>query len=167
MRTKLASAFLAIGLLASSMSSMVPANAIFGLSACEKATKAILAEEKIGFESWKYYAQLVAQHNYDSKWTRSIAEAIAEVYKSDKSVWAIAQKNMKCYTPAQNAEVRRQITITNKAVSDYKSLLADKNLNYYSYDWRPYYKKYYSAVDMLKKIKSLPVPTPNSTGKNA
>ena len=164
MRIKLASAVIVIGLLASSMA---PANAIFGLSACEKATKSILAEEKIGFESWKYYAQLITQHNSDMKWTRTVAEAIAEVYKSDKSVWAIAQKNTKCYTPAQNAEVRRQISITNKAISDYKSLLADKNLDYYSYDWRPYYKKYFSAVDMLKKIKSLPVPTPKSTGKDA
>jgi hypothetical protein len=90
-----------------------------------------------------------------------------EVYKSDKSVWAIAQKNMKCYTPAQNAEVRRQISITNKATSDYKTLLADKNLDYYSYDWRPHYEKYLSAVDWLKKIKSLPAPTRKPSGKNA
>lgn len=146
---------------------MAPASAIFGLSACEKATKSILEEEKIGFESWKYYAQLVANNNSDSKWTRSIAEAIAEIYKSDKSVWVIAQKNTKCYTPAQNAEIRRQISVTDKAISGYKLLLADKNIIYYSYDWRPYYKKYFSAVDMLKKIKSLPIPSKKLNGKNA
>ena len=167
MRKRLASVIVVLGLLASSVANAVPANAIFGLSACERATKAILAEEKIGFESWKYYAQLVVNHNSDSKWTRSLTEAIAEVYKSDKSVWAIAQKNAKCYTPAQNAEIRRQISLTNKAISDYKLLLADKNLNYYSYDWRPYYKKYSSAVDMLKKIKSLPIPSKKPNGKNA
>jgi hypothetical protein len=164
MRTKLASAIVILGLLGSSIT---PANAIFGLSRCEKATKSILAEEKIGFESWKYYAQLVANHNSDSKWTRSIAQAIAEVYKSDKSVWLIAQKNAKCYTPAQNAEIRRQISLTDKEILHYKMLLAAKNLDYYSYDWRPYYEKYFSAVDVLKKIKSLPVPTPKSNGKNA
>lgn len=167
MRIKLASAIVILGLLGSSMASMTPASAIFGLSTCEKATKSILAEEKIGFESWKYYAQLVANHNSDTKWTRSITEAIAEVYKSDRSVWVIAQKNTRCYTPAQNAEVRRQISVTDKAISDYKLLLADKNLNYYSYDWRPYYKQYFSAVNMLKKIKSIPIPSKKPNGKNA
>jgi hypothetical protein len=57
--------------------------------------------------------------------------------------------------------------VTDKAISDYKLILADKNLNNYSYDWRSYYKKYFSAVEMLKKLKSLPVPTPKSNGKNA
>ena len=164
MKRKLASAIVVIGLL---VASMAPANAIFGLSTCEKASKAIIAEEKIGFESWKYYAQLVSNHNSDSKWNGSIAESLAEVYKSDISVWGIAKKNTKCYTPAQNAEVRRQISLTNKAIGQYKELISNKNLDSYTLDWSPYYRKYFSAIDMLKKIKSLPVPTPKSTGKNA
>jgi hypothetical protein len=144
-------------------SSSPTANAILGLSSCEKATKAIIAEEKIGLESWKYFSQMAKAHNKDSAWNISLADALAEIYMSDKTVWGIAQKNSKCYTPAQVAEIRRQISWTNKTISDYKTLLKNQNFKTYTMDWSAFYKSYSSAISILKKVKSL--PSPNSTNK--
>jgi hypothetical protein len=144
-----------------------PANAIFGLSACEKATKGIIAEEKIGLESWKYFNQMVKSHNKDANWNVPLADALAEVYKSDKTVWEIAQKNSKCYTPAQVAEIRRQLSWTNKTISDYKAILKNQNFKTYTFDWSIYYKKYNSAITILKEVKSVPAPTSSGAGNNA
>lgn len=143
------------------------ASAIFGLSSCEKAAKAIVAEEKIGLESWKYYRQLVKSHNKDATWNIPLADAVSEVYKSDKTVFEIAQKNVKCYTPSQVAEIRRQISWTNKAISDYKFLIKNENFKSYIYDWSVFYESYVSLSSILKKVKSLPSPSSSSAAKNA
>ncbi len=146
--------------------SITPAQAIFGLSKCEKATKAIIEEEKIGLESWKYFALMVKNHNRKSNWNISLADALLEVYKSDKIVWEVAQKNGTCYTPAQIAEIRRQLSYTNKEITDYKKLVYNPRFTSFSYDWSVYYPKYNSAITILKKAKSLPSSTPSSSGKN-
>ena len=149
------------------ISASSPANAIFGLSACEKATKGIIAEEKIGLESWKYFNQMVKSHNKEASWNVPLADALAEVYKSDKTVWEIAQKNSKCYTPAQVAEIRRQLSWTNKTISDYKAILKNQNFKTYTFDWSIYYKKYNSAITILKEVKRVPAPTASGAGNNA
>ncbi len=131
---------------------MSSANAIFGLSACEKASKAIVNEEKIGYESWKYYRELVKNHNRDPKWNMSLADALAEVYKSDKAVYLIAQKNNKCYSPSQNAFIRRQNSDTTKALDQYRSSLKNDNFQYQTYDWTVFYKQYFSLKAMLNKL---------------
>ena len=135
---------------------LVPANAVLGLSACEKTTKAIIAEEKIGFESWNYYRQMVKSHNRDSNWNVSLADALAEVYKSDKTVWEIAKKSSKCYTPIQVSEIRRQLSFVNKTISDYKKLLKNPNFETTKIDWSIYYRSYTSAISILNKAKSRP-----------
>lgn len=164
MKSRLVAIILIVTLLSSFNSS---ANAILGFSACEKATKAIIAEEKIGLESWKYFNQIVKSHNKDATWNIPLADALAEIYKSDKTVWEIAQKNTKCYTPAQVAEIRRQLSWTNKTISDYKALLKNENFKTYTFDWGIYYKSYASAISILKKVKSIPSPTPSRAGNNA
>ena len=135
---------------------LAPANAVLGLSACEKTTKAIIAEEKIGFESWKYYRQLVKSHNRDSNWNISIADALTEVYKSDKIVWEIAKKSPKCYTPIQVSEIRRRLSFMDKTISDYKILLKNPNFEKTIIDWSIYYRSYTSAISILNKAKSRP-----------
>ena len=135
---------------------LAPANAVLGLSACEKTTKAIIAEEKIGFESWKYYRQLVQSHNRDSNWNISIADALTEVYKSDKIVWEIAKKSPKCYTPIQVSEIRRRLSFMDKTISDYKILLKNPNFEKTIIDWSIYYRSYTSAISILNKAKSRP-----------
>jgi hypothetical protein len=164
MKKRLTAGLLLIGLCTLSLT---PANAIFGLSQCEKTTKSIIAEEKVGFESWKYFAQMVKLHNKKSNWNVPLADALQEVYKSDKIVWEIAQKNVKCYTPAQIAEIRRQLSYTNKQIADYKKLINNPRFKDFSFDWSVYYKEYSSAIKVLKKIRSLPSPSPSSSGKNA
>jgi hypothetical protein len=164
MRKRLTAGLLVIGL---SALSLTPAEAIFGLSKCEKATKAIIEEEKVGLESWKYFALMVKNHNKKSIWNIPLADALQEVYKSDKIVWEIARKNVKCYTPAQIAEIRRQLSYTNKQIADYKKLTNNPRFKDFSFDWSIYYKKYISAVAVLKEVKSLPSPTPSSRGKSA
>ena len=129
--------------------SSTPASAIFGLSACEKAGKAIKAEEKIGVESWKYYRKLVKTYNRDSNWNGYLVDAILEVYKSDETVWGIGIKNAKCFTPAQNAQIRRQLSNTKKVMAHYRSLVKNENFQYQTYDWSIYYKDYLSFVYLI------------------
>ena len=103
------------------------ANAVLGLSKCEKVKKAIVAEEKIGKESWKYFDGLRSAHGGESKYSVIIAESLLEIYKSDKTVFTIAIKNPKCFSSSQNATIRRQLAYTNSDISAWKKFVAEKN----------------------------------------
>lgn len=148
MKKFLTVALLVVGLLGTTST---PARAIFGLSACEKVGKAIKAEEKIGVESWKYYRSLVKTHNRDPKWNISLAEAIIEIYKSDETVWVMGGKNIKCFSAAQNAQIRRQLSYTKKALANYRTLVRNENFQYITYDWTIYYKDYLSFVYLINQ----------------
>jgi hypothetical protein len=131
-----------------------PAGAIFGIGACEKLKKSILSEEKIGRESWVFYTDSWKAHNRDPKWNVFLADALAEIHKSDKIVWSLAAKNKKCFTPKENAEIRRQLSFTNKTLNDYRDLLKEKNFKYVPFDWSIWYPSYASLFEVLAESKS-------------
>jgi hypothetical protein len=107
MGLKLASSILVMGLLASSMT---PANAIFGLSKCEKVKKQILSEEKISIilydltrksrdsaikdnsATWGEYSTVLSKENL--------------ARKSDIKVFDLIIKNPYCFSAEISAYVR-------------------------------------------------------------
>jgi len=119
--------FLPIILILGFMFPVQPASAVLGLSKCEKVKKAIVAEEKIGKESWKYFDGLRSAHGGESKYSVIIAESLLEIYKSDKTIFTIAIKNPKCFSSSQNATIRRQLAYTNSDISAWKKFVAEKN----------------------------------------
>lgn len=128
------------------------AHAIFGLGKCERVEKSIKAEEEIGRESWNFYREQVRKYNKSAANNDYLAEAILEVFYSDKTVWNLAISNPKCFNPAQNAEVRRQLSYTKKQISYYKAFIRSSNSQTYSYDWTNYYPRYSSAVEILRGL---------------
>jgi hypothetical protein len=129
------------------------ASGLFGLGACEKVKKSIIAEEKIGLESWNTYRTMALRHNQDPKWNVDIAMAILEVYRSDKIIWQLAQKNPKCYTSKQNSTIRLYLSLTNKDISTYQANLKSQTFPYFVYTWSNIYNKYWRAYDILNSIK--------------
>ena len=129
------------------------ANGVFGLSACEKVKKSIIAEEKIGLESWKTYRGLALKHNQDPKWNVAIAQAIVEVLRSDKFIWQLAKKNTKCYTSKQNATIRSYLSLTSTELSNYEANLKSQTFPYFIFTWSAIYNKYSSAYEILNSVK--------------
>ena len=133
--------FLPIILILGFLFPVYSANAVLGLSKCEKVKKAIVAEEKIGKESWKYFDGLRSAHGGESKYSVIIAESLLEIYKSDKTVFTIAIKNPKCFSSSQNAAIRRGLAYTNSMISSWTKFVATEN--WYS-GWGLVYPNYMS-----------------------
>jgi hypothetical protein len=99
MRLKIASSILAMGLLASSMA---PANAVFGLTKCEKVKKQVLSlESEINKQS--IYWNGKRSQKADLKLIPQL-----EAYDSSNLVgalWKLEYNNPKCFTRTQNIEI--------------------------------------------------------------
>ena len=106
MRTKLASALVVVGLLASSMA---PANAILGLSQCEKVKKQILSYEK----QEKPLAQkwVPANGQLHSRFSLAQNRTFFNLYKSivklEVKMYTIEKNNPKCFTITQNEYINK------------------------------------------------------------
>ena len=123
MRTKLASAVVVFGLLASSMT---PANAIFGLSKCEKVKKQITNEEKVGLLLHNKYLKQRRILLTMSKptWTdlSNVLGWLPDVYDSDLKVYKLVNNNLSCFTSQQVARARADSRSVKKNISDNQSI---------------------------------------------
>jgi hypothetical protein len=106
MRTKLASALVVMGLLASSMA---PANAILGLSQCEKVKKQILSyerQEKPLAQKW-----VPANGQLHSRFSLAQNRTFFNLYKSivklEVKMYTIEKNNPKCFTITQNEYINK------------------------------------------------------------
>jgi hypothetical protein len=86
-----------------STSSLQPANAIFGLSKCEKVKKEIQALEK-SFNSkqssWTKYQNAMLPKSMESTYLKYMnTDQVSEI-------WKIAYNNPKCFTRTQNLQVK-------------------------------------------------------------
>jgi hypothetical protein len=119
MRTKLASALVVIGLLSSSM---IPANAIFGLSKCEKIKKQITNEEKVGLLLHKKYSAqkqiVLAMDNPTWSDLNNAHSYLPDVIDSDLRIFSLVDKNSSCFTTQQIAKARRETSNSKKNISD-------------------------------------------------
>jgi hypothetical protein len=115
------SAFLVIGLTYPLTS---PAQAIFGLSACEKAKKQIQNEEKIGLESWKIFhvarKKVIADGTVSNNEYEYATELLVPVLESDLLIYAVTQKNPSCFKTKsvvffrnENVKTKRWLTNMN------------------------------------------------------
>jgi hypothetical protein len=163
MRIKLASALVAIGLLASSIA---PANAIFGLSKCEKVKKQILSEEKVSiilYNLAKKYRDSAIKDN-SATWGDYSAVLSQEILgrQSDIKVFDMMIKNSSCFSAEINANIRMYkqgsqvwIKSSQKSIQD-----ISENSWYFVVDARPLnalksFKWGFTSVydkDFLKKM---------------
>jgi hypothetical protein len=107
MRTKLATALVVFGLLTSSVA---PANAIFGLSKCEKVKKQILNEEKVSiilYDLTRKYRDSAIDDN-SATWGEVSTVLSKENLgiQSDIKVFDLMIKNSSCFSAEINANVR-------------------------------------------------------------
>ena len=119
MKRKLAAALLVMGLLASSVA---PANAIFGLSKCEKVKKQITNEEKVGLLLYKKYSTqrqiVLAMDNPTWNDLNSAHSYLPDFIDSDLRIFSLVDKNSSCFTTQQIAKARRETSYAKKNIAD-------------------------------------------------
>ena len=120
MRRKLASALVVMGLLASSMA---PANAILGLSQCEKVKKQILnyeKQEKPLAQKW-----VPANGQLHSRFTLEQNKVFFNLHKSivklEVKMYTLEKNNPKCFTITQNEYINRVYPLWKDWENYYKS----------------------------------------------
>jgi hypothetical protein len=119
MKRKLASTIVVVGLLASSTT---PANAIFGLSKCEKVKKQITNEEKVGLLLHKKYSVqrkiVLAKNNPTWNDLNNAFNLLPDVYDSDLRIFSSVDKNLSCFTTQQVARARAEARSSKKNIAD-------------------------------------------------
>jgi hypothetical protein len=110
MRVRLASAIVILGLLGSSIASIAPANALFGLSKCEKAVTSIFEEEQIAMELWTTWnrkrnvLKLKSNHTWNS--ISGLLNSAIPMIESDNYIYKIMNQNKSCFKSKYLAEAR-------------------------------------------------------------
>jgi len=123
MKRKLASAIVALGLLVSSLASVAPANAILGLSQCEKVKKQILSYEK----QEKPLAQkwVPANGQLHSRFTLAQNKTFFNLFKSivklEVKMYTLEKNNPKCFTITQNEYINKVYPYWKEWENSYKS----------------------------------------------
>lgn len=122
MNRKVASAVLVISVLGTSQT---PANALFGLSKCEKVKKQLNAEEAIGFESWKkfddYRRKLILARGFTYEEYSSMLRKLMTVLSSDKKLYQTMDKNTSCFSAKKNSDARDELLTAGELLKDYES----------------------------------------------
>lgn len=84
------------------------ANAIFGLSTCEKLKTSINSRDDIGYALWKNYDstwKLHVKNPNDTAIDTQVVDGLSNLYKLHLSVLAMAMEPPNCFNPAQNADI--------------------------------------------------------------
>lgn len=141
-------------------SSLTPANAVFGLSKCEKVKKQIQAEEKIGVASWRVFnnarKQVIANGSTSAAEYEYATELLVPVLESDLVLFQMIQKNVVCFptdrvvwTRNETVKTKRWLTNMNLFFRSYTSFSDYKKseLDYVGYEFlKVAYPKYGSTV---------------------
>ena len=146
---------LCIGLLGSGLPS---AGAIFGLSSCEKLKSRTLAEESIGKGLWKAFNRDNIQNNKTTgtTWNYQIVNDLVLLFESDQKVFSDMTKYPRCFNSSQNVFLRKNLQLTNNAITDLNKALADNrdgSLNWVHSTYQGDYDSYSEIYQDLKKIK--------------
>ena len=104
MRTKLASVIVILGLFGSSMASIPPASALFGLSQCEKVKKKILSYEKQKVALSRGVSSFAGQlaYKFTINQNRSNYLKMKNFASFELTYLRYAYNNSKCFTRSQN-----------------------------------------------------------------
>lgn len=99
-----------------------PAQAVFGLSACDKVKKEMKHEESIGLLYFKDFAkQRKLFLRMKNPMRSNVGDALSwvgSVFDSDLKVLALVEKNSKCFSAAQVIDARRRVYDTQRTASD-------------------------------------------------
>ena len=119
MKRTLLSLILLLGIL---LPTAIPAQAVFGLSECEKIKKEMLHEESIGLLYFKDFAKqrktLLQMKNPMRSNAADVLSWIGSVFQSDLKVYAFVEKNSKCFSAAQVIDARRRVYDAQQSASD-------------------------------------------------
>jgi hypothetical protein len=115
-------------------SSIVPADAIFGLSKCEKVKKQILQEEKISISLGEYREKTRLEFIQKKNPTYSdLADYYYQIIvsiESDLKVYSLMVKNPSCYATNINASVRRYQGTATISLKGFKSKFVEISAKY-------------------------------------
>lgn len=104
-----------------------PAQAIFGLSACEKVKKQISAEQKVGLELWKEFnnQRKPILNSSTSTWQDlvDLIELTPEMVDSDMRIYKLADANQSCFTSKEIAKVRQGISKSNRNLKTINAII--------------------------------------------
>ena len=112
---------------------MAPANAIFGLSKCEKVKKQIRNEMAIGDVLFKSYRKVAnnLQPKKDSETYgqhfekyKGALSSLKLVLDSDVKAWSYAQNSVKCFSVEQNSAIRSALGTYKKSNSEITKLIS-------------------------------------------
>lgn len=144
--------------------SMSPANAIFGLSKCEKVKKQIFKEENVRKELWKNLA--TNRKNVQAKKKILVGDIIdigndyLRTLSSDLIMFELARKNSGCFNAKQIANNRILEDSTEKTLQTYqKNLRVDKELlgtsaSQSALEWlrSKYFDEYQSTAELIYSL---------------
>lgn len=109
------------------------AEAIFGLSKCEKVRKSIAAEEQVGLVFFKDYDKqrkilLKMSEPSISDWL-NVLTWLPKVYESDNRVFILVEKNMNCFKATEIARARSEKSYNDKSIKDLNNIMKISTAN--------------------------------------
>lgn len=126
MKKSIVVSFLVLGM---TLPSEIPAQAVFGLSACEKIKDQISKEEQVGLIYFKEYDKVRDSYLGRSSLLNSeyisLLNVAKSVYESDKIVYSRVEKNQKCFSAKDIARARTEM----KNVDSVLKTIRDLNRN--------------------------------------
>jgi len=79
-------------------------------ASCGSIKSTIIKEEKVGRLIWSELRSVAADYGTLSKEV-AITEAYLELLKSDSTRYTLANRNIKCYSPAVSVKIRKNLTL--------------------------------------------------------
>ena len=159
MKRLLISCLVLVGL---SVSLASPSHAILGLSACDKVKKEIRHEESIGLLYYKDFSrQRQMLLKMDAPQRNNMADVlswVSDVYVSDQKVYAIVEKNAKCFSAKEVISARKMSYGTTQSASEasyYRVMYANKNEPMTASDFKlvkDTYSGFYSFLNPKKLV---------------
>ena len=137
----------------------IPANAIFGLSQCEKVKKQIKNEVAIGdslFKTYRYYVSLIKPKNDNESFKErylkyeTAINALDLVLDSDIKAWSTGQEYPQCFSVEQNSGIRTGLKIFKKSSKDIKATVSKRDY-YEKFDLRNVYTGRMSVTKVFFK----------------
>ena len=131
------------------------ANAIFGLSTCEKLKSRMKSQDAIGYELWKTYQSTWKLHVKNPKDTNVDTQVVNDISNNlnlDLAIFAMAMKHANCFNAVQNSYLITWQTKEKLSLTHAQSWLAPSNISWDGFWTKDIYPKY---ADWLKILESL------------
>ena len=125
MRVKLASVLIVIGLLGSSMT---PANAIFGLSKCEKMKKSINYEYSITLELWKNIKADLKKEDSPFSMSSNLGMRALDLNESFLRAYKLAKSNPSCFSVSTYAKILNMTNTYSRNVKGWKEYVSSPTI---------------------------------------